>query len=705
MLSAPAPAQMTIGLGGHVILDEEVSREIRQDVASHLDSWAAWNGSRLPGIAPAGRQPLQLLLFPEIPIEVKVTCDGRTLASTATHAFLTVSPQPGAPVGGTAGKKNNAEGLFSITLLASNGPRRNGMHALTRSGVAGCTLTAFLPGFQSSAVTIPEDRLATMKPIELRRAEGFSGVLLSPTLWPAPKEAHSLFKAASDELRGSHNDPAKAIANLQHAVEIDPHYAQAWTLLAALQEPVDSDAARASYKNAIAADPAYIFPYQPLMRLEVRQAAWQEVSETATQLLKLCPHGNAEAWYDLAFAADQLERVPQAELSARRGIEEDPDHIVPELERLFGTILAKKGDNADAAEHFRNYLKWSPGAPDAAFMERRLALAEPAAGGIPAGKGRSIADLVSLVRSGLKSGTGDAQIARSLRDNKFDQRLDDRTAETLESEGAGPQATRELRRLRDESVRLPLPASPAIEAPAAPSPELREQSWAAAAGNSLSYTDSLPNFICAEEVRRYLEPDERPYDTLRLTLTYFNQKEDYRLIAVNGGATQNSYEQVGGATTKGEFGSELTALFSNRSGTEHVWDHWTTLRKRPASVYYFRIPMATSPFKVEYKTPEGDHIYSAKASQQGFLYIDAATNRVVRISWQSENVPLNFQMQSGATQLDYDFREVGGASYLLPIASETRIESLSDRYRNDVEFRDYRKFAADSNIKFDTIKR
>ena len=382
----------------------------------------------------------------------------------------------------------------------------------------------------------------------------------------------------------------------------------------------------------------------------------------------------------------------------------DPDGELiaphPNWNAFLGTILSDKGDRAGAAEHFRNYLTSCGGELDVAFIMRQISLVSgPAAGTLPVTKGTSTAELVSMVRSALQGRARDDRLARYLRDTGLAERLDDRTVETLESEGAGPQTVAELLRLRDESVRRPQPASPVIETPAAPSPEEQEQIWAAAAQSSLHYAESLPNFLCTEVVRRYLDPNDRPYDTLQLRLTYFDRKEDYQLITA-----RRTYQQTGGATTRGEFGSLLTSIFSIGSLLESHWDHWTTLRKRRTLVYYFRTPLAQSVYKIEFRPSGAGPFSSTKASQQGFVYIHAETERVVRILCQAENVPLNFPVQSAASRVDYDFIDVGGNSYLLPVAAQIRVDSPAEEHRNEVAFRDYRKFTADSNIAFGSVK-
>jgi len=47
-----------------------------------------------------------------------------------------------------------------------------------------------------------------------------------------------------------------------------------------------------------------------------------------------------------------------------------------------------------------------------------------------------------------------------------------------------------------------------------------------------------------------------------------------------------------------------------------------------------------------------------------------------------------------------DFADVGGKLYLLPASSETEMRSFDLSARNHTDFREYRKFSADSTIVF-----
>ena len=82
-----------------------------------------------------------------------------------------------------------------------------------------------------------------------------------------------------------------------------------------------------------------------------------------------------------------------------------------------------------------------------------------------AAQGRgSVSDLVAQVRDELQRARSDGRVAKDIRKVHLSERLDDRTIETLQSEGAGAETVAELLLLRDRSARLPLPATPAIPA-------------------------------------------------------------------------------------------------------------------------------------------------------------------------------------------------------------------------------------------------
>src|ERR1035438_6647812 len=265
-----------------------------------------------------------------------------------------------------------------------------------------------------------------------------------------------------------------------------------------------------------------------------------------------------------------------------------------------------------------------------------------------------VAAVVESVRQGLRLNHKDSQVAKALRKFKLAERLDDRTIETLESEGAGPATVAELEEMRDASAHMSVPPVPAIDMPPAPWAGEQERVWEAAREKSLSYTESLPDFICTESVKRYKDPEGREQwhlaDTLVLKLTYFERKEDYQLISINNRPTHLPYEQTGGAITEGEFGSLLGSIFAESSKTEYRWDHWTTLRKRSTHVYRFRIAVENSAYRLSFGA-NGGYFQHATMGQHGYVYVDRETNAVVRVAAEGERFPRDFPVKRAGSSM------------------------------------------------------
>lgn len=340
----------------------------------------------------------------------------------------------------------------------------------------------------------------------------------------------------------------------------------------------------------------------------------------------------------------------------------------------------------------------------------RVSLSFFAIAAAAAAQGRgSVSDLVAQVRGDLDRARGDGRIAKDIRKVKLTERLDDRTIEILESEGAGRETVEELLQLRDRSSEMPRPANPAIPEPPAPPPAEQVQIWDAAHDNALSHNQSLPDFICNENIRRFVAPKEngawKLQDTLELKLTYFDRREEYALMSVNNRATSMSYEQMRGAVTENEFGTMLAAIFALKSRTNRDWDHWTLLRSRPTHVYSFAIARQNSDYQVTSGTDLRDE-ERVRVGQHGYVYIDNATKMVVRLTAIADDFPADFDVRKVVLILDYDFTDVGGTRYLLPLDSETTLWAPPLQHRNETEFIKYRKFSADTTITYDgTVKK
>jgi hypothetical protein len=315
----------------------------------------------------------------------------------------------------------------------------------------------------------------------------------------------------------------------------------------------------------------------------------------------------------------------------------------------------------------------------------------------------TVGNLISTVRSSLAKHGNDGELAKILHKLKPAERIDYRILDALETEGVGPKAFAELERLRAASISLPAPAvSPVFEQD--PMPDVAEQRVIVRQTQTIAvnYSRSLPDFFCTEVIRRF--DDARGglelRDTLEVKLTYFEGKENYRVISVNGRATSKGMDEVGGAISQGEFASMLNSIFTGQSKAVLQWNHWTTVRGRVAHVYTFRIRVENSGAMLQFRYNGRTPSNGVKTGQHGYVYIDRETNEVLRIVAEADTIPPNFPVQQSSTILDYDYVDVGGKKFLLPLRADVRLGARQLHTRNMVEFHGYRKFSGESTITF-----
>ena len=186
-------------------------------------------------------------------------------------------------------------------------------------------------------------------------------------------------------------------------------------------------------------------------------------------------------------------------------------------------------------------------------------------------------------------------------------------------------------------------------------------------------------------------------DTLTIKLSYFGQKEDYKLMLVNNTPTTQDYREIGGATSTGDFGSMMKDVFEPATQTRFEWDHWGTLRGRLSLVFAYRVAQSHSQWHLQYQ-----HSMDMIPAYRGLVYVDKQTHQITRVTLAAENIPPSFPISRAETILDYDYTAISGHTFLLPLKAEVIMTTDEYMSRNDTEFRLYRKYSAESEIKFDT---
>ena len=226
--------------------------------------------------------------------------------------------------------------------------------------------------------------------------------------------------------------------------------------------------------------------------------------------------------------------------------------------------------------------------------------------------------------------------------------------------------------------------------------------------HALNQEKTLPDFICLQTTRRFVDSGGydswRPIDIIVERLTYFEHREAYKVIELNGLPVSLLREQLGGASSAGEFGSLLKSIFAAESETQFKWEDLFTLRGRRAFVFSYRVLASHSKYHLRVSEKHLDLI----AGYHGLVFIDKERHFVQRITAHPDDIPESFPIQDVSLILDYEYTRIGDADFLLPLQFELRSRQGKHFLKNDVDYDNYQKFTSDSNITFgapDLIKK
>jgi hypothetical protein len=327
----------------------------------------------------------------------------------------------------------------------------------------------------------------------------------------------------------------------------------------------------------------------------------------------------------------------------------------------------------------------------------------------------TVKQLFSFIQSSVQMKQNDKEVAGFLARTRLTEKLDDRTLEEMQGLGIGPKTLAALRALRDQSESLAAAAA-ITQVKSVPKPPPSSQEQAAIIDDvreyALNYSKTLPDYICTLVVRRYAapipgskyggrrgdDPSWQMQNTLTVKLSYFEQHEDYKLILVNNTPTQTDYSKVGGTRSSGEFGTLLLQVFEPNTETHFEWDHWGLLRSRPTYVFAYHVAQERSRWHV---TSDNEDVVPA---YKGLIYVDQETHQVLRISLEAVDLPPAFPVKQASDTLDYDYQDVGGQRFLLPLKNKVLMSGGDVLTRNDNEYHLYHKYSADSAISFDTTE-
>ncbi len=215
-----------------------------------------------------------------------------------------------------------------------------------------------------------------------------------------------------------------------------------------------------------------------------------------------------------------------------------------------------------------------------------------------------------------------------------------------------------------------------------------------------NFSETLPNFIVRQLTTRYASNTNpaqwHALDVLAVEVAVVNGQEEYRNLTINGKPSKTGAEKSGSWST-GEFATKLQDVLSPATDATFFRRAESRIANRTAVVYDFTVRQQNSHW----------HIVAEKSTYRpgykGSLWIDKETHRVLRIEQQTLSLPAEFPYDKAESVLDYDFVRLDKDMYLLPVSSENLVcqRGTNSCTRNEINFRNYRRFAAESDIKFE----
>jgi len=317
----------------------------------------------------------------------------------------------------------------------------------------------------------------------------------------------------------------------------------------------------------------------------------------------------------------------------------------------------------------------------------------------------------TFIKSSIQLHHDDRKVAEYVKKIKLSDKLEERRVEELQGMGAGPHTVAALRTLSSssESLAAAPPPPPVAPKPVIPPPDPAEldRILHEMIDNARNYATTLPDYLCMQVTRRHYDPtgreDWRNYDTVQEQVSYVDHKETYLVTMVNGHSVANiNHFQLGGSTLSGNFGTIFSEIFAVDTATEFSWDHWATLRGKRMYVFAFHVAQLHSGFSIY----DGETRRTITAGYHGLIYADRDTNLVMRYKFDCEDLPGDFPVKAVALDVNYDYIDIAGHKYVLPLKTEVKSTANTSRGKfmswNEAEFHLYRKFGVESSITFDT---
>jgi len=352
-----------------------------------------------------------------------------------------------------------------------------------------------------------------------------------------------------------------------------------------------------------------------------------------------------------------------------------------------------------------------------------LALAAPAAEPPVA-----LSDLVSTLTCALATDRDDQRIARSLDTTRLSERLSEETIGMLQRAGVGPATVLGLQALRKQSAALSSASEDPISYAAAPSAAEQARILDAVRLWSGAYLASLPDFTCTRTVRQFRDRSPVPVPTCWVgsadkpvvppsgthwrdagsfsgELAYVAGRDHFRVTLVNNKPFSGSLEQLGRDYAWGEFGGLMVEIMDPHREAAFRWERWEMLRGGRKAVFRYAVDLAHSHYSLRvplaHRRGAESEPWIFPAAHHGFIYVDPQTGVIERTILYADGLDCSTPLSAAGDVLDYSTVRIAGATFQLPTRAVAYGRAERTETREEIDYRDYRKFESESTVKFD----
>jgi len=180
---------------------------------------------------------------------------------------------------------------------------------------------------------------------------------------------------------------------------------------------------------------------------------------------------------------------------------------------------------------------------------------------------------------------------------------------------------------------------------------------------------------------------------------YVSGREHYSKAAA-GKEKRKSWPPV----SAGEFGGMLEEICAPSRAATFRWDHWEALNGARSAVFAYQVAPEFSRYSVCCRVvaqlngkPRQEYV---KTGHRGFVSVDPQSGKVERLILYATDLTDAKGLSAAGHVLEYSDVTIGGSRYSLPVRSTAYVRNGPFESREDMEYRDHRRFSADAAINF-----